>query len=331
MPFIDHIEADRYSPLDVPVIFTAAGGDPLAGAPIQSVIIGTDAAGALPSIDPGHYDLLLTIRRDAPRPWVFIAPPRWDQALSYLEAAVRGSPIAATTLTRTLRLAEHLPVEDGLIIESYAYSMLLGGEEFRRWRSGNPAAVQVIPTGGPETVRWHRDGDDVTLTLDAPDTRNATTALMRDALYAALANCLDDPSRPRIILRAAGRCFSTGGHTDEFGTAIDLAMAHVSRTLHSCTRAIFALGDRIEVRLHGACIGSGVEIAAAAGCRSAAPGTWFQLPELRMGLIPGAGGTVSIAGAVGRHRTTWMVLTGARLAARRALDWGLVNSIHEAP
>jgi enoyl-CoA hydratase/carnithine racemase len=150
---------------------------------------------------------------------------------------------------------------------------------------------------------------------------------MRDALYEALAAALDDPSAPYVTLCGAGACFSTGGDVNEFGANKDLAAAHTIRTLRSIARLIFALGERAEARLHGACIGAGIEIAAAASRRIARENAFFQLPELKMGLIPGAGGTVSVARAVGRHRACAMMLSGARVSAATALDWGLIHAI----
>ncbi|MDQ6696224.1 MAG: enoyl-CoA hydratase/isomerase family protein, partial [Actinomycetota bacterium] len=55
--------------------------------------------------------------------------------------------------------------------------------------------------------------------------------------------------------------------------------------------------------------------------------TTFRLPELAMGLVPGAGGTVSLPRRIGRHRTAWLALTGASIDAPTALDWGLVDTI----
>ncbi|RIL07464.1 MAG: enoyl-CoA hydratase, partial [Proteobacteria bacterium] len=88
-----------------------------------------------------------------------------------------------------------------------------------------------------------------------------------------------------------------------------------------------ALGDRLEAHLHGACIGAGVELAAFAGRVVARADAWFALPELSMGLVPGAGGTVSLPRRIGRQRTAWLALSGARLDARTALGWGLVDEL----
>jgi hypothetical protein len=323
---IDFLGADRFSALgEAPVIIADAASWQRPVPDIQAVCIGLDRDGGVPAVDPAHFDLLITTAADAPALWVSVSPERFERHLGGLEDAVRGWPVAATTLCRVLRLAENLPLPNGLEIESLAYSALLGGAEFARWRQAR--APEPIPHSDQPLVLVQRDADVVTLTLSHPQAQNAMTAAMRDALYAALANVLDDPSAPYVVLRGAGKCFSTGGALGEFGTATDLAQAHVVRTLRSCAAVLHGLGERASVRLHGACIGSGLEVPAAAAHRIAARDAWFQLPELRMGLIPGAGGTASVARAIGRHRTAWMLLSGKRIDARRALDWGLVHEI----
>jgi len=79
--------------------------------------------------------------------------------------------------------------------------------------------------------------------------------------------------------------------------------------------------------VHGACVGAGVELPAFAARVLARANVLFQLPEVSMGLVPGAGGTASIARRIGRQRTAWMALSGARIDAETAIDWGLVDEI----
>jgi enoyl-CoA hydratase/carnithine racemase len=248
----------------------------------------------------------------------------FDAAVTKMEDAVRSWPIAATVLCQTMRLGEGLTFQNALMAESMAYSTLLGGAEFRRWLRTRPGWARPQHEG---KITITRQDDHISLMFDNPDQRNAVTAAMRDTLYESLANALDDPTTPTVSLRGAGKCFSTGGSLPEFGTATDLAQAHIVRISHSCARLIDALGDRIDVYFHGACAGYGLEVPAAAARRTASANAWFQLPELRMGLIPGAGGTVTVKRAIGRHRTTWMVLTGKRIDAIQALDWGLIHEI----
>src|SRR5262249_28448891 len=121
--------------------------------------------------------------------------------------------------------------------------------------------------------------------------------------------------------------FSVGGELDEFGTSPDLATAHAVRTLRSPALLLHRLRDRATAFVQGACIGSGIEIPAAAGRVVAAPDSWFSLPEVSMGLIPGAGGTVTVASRIGRHRTLYWALRHRRLNAATAREWGLVDEV----
>ena len=109
----------------------------------------------------------------------------------------------------------------------------------------------------------------------------------------------------------------------------DLAEAHRIRQFRMPARYLAQEAHRYTFHLHGACVGAGIELPAFARHITATPGTWFQLPEIAMGLIPGAGGCVSIPRRIGRQRTNWMAITGDRLDVERALNWGLVDRVVE--
>ncbi len=81
------------------------------------------------------------------------------------------------------------------------------------------------------------------------------------------------------------------------------------------------------MHVQGACVGAGLEMAAFAGRLTATSDAWFQLPELAMGLIPGAGGCVSVPRRIGKQRTALMILSGRRINAATALRWGLIDAI----
>ncbi|MDX2273994.1 MAG: enoyl-CoA hydratase/isomerase family protein [Hyphomonadaceae bacterium] len=322
----DHLEREAFSPLgETPLVVLDAGEDVRRYRETQAVIIGVDREGHLPALEANDFDILLTTAAKPPRPWVHAAS--LDAKLESFTDTVRKAPLAAGALRQVLRIGENLPLADALQVESFAYSALLGGEEFRAWRAAH-AAHEVNAVG---RVEYAREGDHVTLTLASPETHNAMTAAMRDALCEALAAVLDDPSAPRVTLRGAGACFSVGGELNEFGANTNLAQAHAIRTLRSVAKLVDELGARIEVVFHGACIGSGLEGPAAAARRVAVEGAFFQLPEVRMGLMPGAGGTVTVSRAIGRHRACAMMLGGARVSAATALDWGLVQQILPRP
>jgi hypothetical protein len=245
------------------------------------------------------------------------------RAIDALRAAVNAHPVAALSLAWLLRGSERLSVRDALVMESATYSMLLAGSEFAAWlpRRGAPR-----PADDRDRIRLARTGDTLTITLARPARRNAFDALMRDALVGALAIAELDPL-VRVELRADGPSFSAGGDLDEFGTATDVALAHLVRTFAGPGAAIARISDRVTARVHGLCAGAGVEVPAFAGHVVADVHAAFVLPELSMGLIPGAGGTVSIPRRIGRHRTLWLALSGTRIDAATAVEWGLVDAI----
>jgi enoyl-CoA hydratase/carnithine racemase len=207
--------------------------------------------------------------------------------------------------------------------ESSVYSALQGGSVFRRWLA---ARGEPRDPGPGERVRVCRDGDELRITLYRPGRRNAVDAAMRDALRDALEIAPWDPAL-RVTLDGAGPGYCAGGDLDEFGSAPDPATAHLLRVATSVGLVVHELRDRVTVRVHGDCIGAGIEVPAFAGRVVAAPGSRFRLPEVAMGLVPGAGGTVSLPRRIGRSRTAWLALTGEPVDAGTALDWGLVDAI----
>ena len=286
--------------------------------PCVSVAMATE-----PSTVPGAagaFDVLLC-PEPAPRPWV-----RGSEAeLRHLATQVARRPLAATALVQLLRMGPHLGTEDALVAESAVYSMLQSGPEFETWLAGRPRREARSATVEP--VRLARTGSVLDLTLNRPEVRNAYNSAMRDALVEALALALYDTTIESIRLTGSGPAFCSGGDLQEFGTAPDPATAHALRTAHSVPRLLAACSDRVVACVHGACVGAGAELAAFAGRVEAASDTFFELPELGMGLVPGAGGTVSITGRVGSHRAAYLALSGVRLTAPAALEWGLVDVV----
>nr|WP_134008640.1 enoyl-CoA hydratase/isomerase family protein [Streptomyces sp. 846.5] len=281
-----------------------------------------------PSSAPGPLvealDLTLATRDDGDVRTVAVDDPGAEARALY--ANVLAHPQAALVLGRLLRVGPRLTVGEALDAESLAYSTLLGGQEFARWlaaRADRPAPPPA-PAG---TVLVRRDADTLRLTLNRPERRNAHGRELRDALVYALAIAEADPTVAEVILDGNGPSFCSGGDLAEFGTAPDLATAHLVRTRAGAAAPLHRLRDRITVRVHGSCVGAGIELPAFAARIVADPGIWFLLPELGMGLIPGAGGTVSIPRRIGRWRTLHLVLSGTPIAADRALDWGLVDSL----
>jgi enoyl-CoA hydratase/carnithine racemase len=261
-----------------------------------------------------------------------------DAELQPVLDAVERTPLAAMALVQLLRHNAHLDAHEGLVAESLVYSTLQGGPEFAAWRArrekeaqrGHPAGRELGPRRGSArgpAVLTQRDGDCVHLTLNRPERHNAFSVEMRDALAEALQVVLCDPSIEEVVLSGAGPSFCSGGDLDEFGSFPDAATAHAIRSTRSPGRLLSACADRVRAELHGACVGAGIELPAFARRVAATEGAFFQLPEVGMGLVPGAGGTASIPRRIGRQRTAYLALSGRRLDAPTALEWGLVDEL----
>lgn len=243
-----------------------------------------------------------------------------------LVAAIERSPLAAAVLVQLLRATEHLPVADALYAESLAYATLQAGPEYRRWLSGR--AARTAPPRDPDpAVVLERSNGELTIELNRPASRNAIDVAMRDGLVEAFQLVLADDSIRRVVLKGRGKCFSIGGDLAEFGTVPDPATGHAIRMMTLPARFLAQCADRVEARVQSACIGAGIELPAFARRVVASKNAFFQLPELEMGLLPGAGGTVSVPRRIGRQRAAWLMLSGERIGARTALEWGLVDAI----
>lgn len=284
------------------------------------VVAVTGSRPALPA--PAAADVALTEAADPPLGWVTVADA--GDALGAVQQAVTDSPQAAVVLVQLLRCSAR-PVAEGLVAESLAYSTLQGGPVFRAWLAGRRSSPRKEGAGPPLLADRH--GYRLRLTLNRPHVRNAVDVTLRDALCEALSMVALDRSIAEVHVGGAGPSFCSGGDLHEFGTAPEPATAHVVRTAHSPARLLASVADRVTVHLHGACAGAGVELAAFAGRVVAAPGTTLRLPEVSLGLVPGAGGTVSVRRRAGRQRAAWMALTGSTVDAATALRWGLVDDV----
>jgi hypothetical protein len=317
--------------LDGPGSPAAALAATQAAATAQRVLIGVGKGPLDPVLAPVAEALVFTLvplaEEGGSRALVGVDDP--VAAAGAVAAYANASPIAAVTLAGLLRLTERLGVPDGLFAESSAYSMLLAGPEFAGWRARTPrrpADDGAAAAAGPEPVLLEREGPVLRIALNRPARHNAFSRGVRDGLVEALELARLDPTVARVELSGNGPSFCSGGDLDEFGTTPDVTAAHLIRLRRSAGHAVHHCAERVRVRVHGACIGAGIEIPAFAGRVEARGDAYFQLPELRMGLVPGAGGTVSVTRRIGRWRTAYLVLSGERVDAATALRWGLVDA-----
>src|SRR5437879_1715805 len=216
-----------------------------------------------------------------------------------------------------------VPVGDRVPAESTTYSLLQAGPEFAAWRRDRCAPSAPVDLDEPR-VRVER-GDVCEVVLTRGGRHNALDVAMRDQLHAALDGVRDEPGP--VLVRGEGPSFCSGGDLNEFGTAPGPVDAHLVRLARSLALTFAELGPRLVVALHGACLGAGVELAAFAARVVAAHDARIGLPEIGFGLVPGAGGTVSIPRRAGRHRLLELLLGPDTIEAGRAVAWGGVDEL----
>lgn len=159
------------------------------------------------------------------------------------------------------------------------------------------------------------------VTIDRPPV-NALSASVRQALLNAFDEVARDANIAGVVLACAGRTFVAGADISEFGTA-----AFAEADLNDVCAAIESLAKPVVCALHGTALGGGMELALACHYRVAAAGARLGLPEVTLGLLPGAGGTQRLPRLIGATRALDMILSGKPVSAAAALQMGLVDLV----
>ncbi len=187
-------------------------------------------------------------------------------------------------------------------------------------------------TAGFQTLHIRQDREHVeTVVLNRPQAANALNTRMGEELIAHFEALALDPSRLRcVILTGAGeKAFCAGGDLKERrGMSVE-AWSAQHLIFERMARALVACPVPIIAAVNGAAYGGGCEIAAACDFIYAAGNATFALTEVMLGIIPGAGGTQTLARAVGERRAKELILTGRPFTAQQAQRWGLVNEVCE--
>ena len=168
-------------------------------------------------------------------------------------------------------------------------------------------------------VRLERDGDIAVIVIDNPPI-NAGSAAVREGLMSAISTVKSDPSVQGAVLIGASTTFIAGSDLREFGQPL------AEPQLPTVIRAIEDCGKPVVAALHGAALGGGFELALGCDARIAAPGSVVGLPEVTLGIIPGAGGTQRLPRIVGIPRAISMVCSGERVGSAAALAAGLIDA-----
>lgn len=177
-------------------------------------------------------------------------------------------------------------------------------------------------------VRRSRDGRVAHVTVDHEAKLNTLNpALMRDfaAAFAALSG--DGALRAVVLAGAGPRAFIGGADIPAMaGLAGEEEAQDFIRLVHGCCRAIRDCPAPVIARVHGWCLGAGLEVAAACDLRVAAEGAKFGMPEVRVG-IPSVVEAALLPGLIGWGRTRRLLLLAETIGAAEALDWGLVERV----
>ena len=179
-----------------------------------------------------------------------------------------------------------------------------------------------------ETLRLDADGDVAVLTLDRPEARNALAQRTLLEIAAALQVVESDATVRALVLRGDGPAFCAGADLAEFAEMGDaFAGREASLAGQDVVNALAAMPIPTVAALHGAALGGGLELALACDLRVAAEDARLGLPETRLGLIPGYGGTQRLPRLIGEARALDLILTGRRIDAQEALAMGLVTRV----
>ena len=153
---------------------------------------------------------------------------------------------------------------------------------------------------------------------------NALGIGLRKAIVDALGRAVDDDGARAVVLTGEGRCFSGGADIREFGQpALDPTIPKVIEKIENSPKPVVAA-------LHGPCFGGGFELPLGCHFRVAAPSALLALTEVKLGLIPGAGGTQRLPRLIGAERALAFILTGNPVDAEEALKLGIVDEVTDA-
>ena len=169
-------------------------------------------------------------------------------------------------------------------------------------------------------VRYDREGEIAVIEIDNPPV-NALSAAVRQGLSEAMARFDADADARIAVLCCAGRTFIAGADISEFGKP------PVPPFLPDVINAIEASEKPVVAALHGTVLGGGLEVALGAHARVAVAGTRMGLPEVTLGLLPGAGGTQRLPRAVGLEAAIDMVTSGRQIGADEALRMNLIDAL----
>lgn len=310
---------------------------------LRRILVGVRSRPLNPAyLGPGQYVLdrmttTLTPFESGPDPREFSVGARGGDAMAIrvpdpYEAArtirdnAAAHPSAALALDTLLRINASASVREGIIAESLAFTLLLAGDDHRRWRAENRSRLESHGQAPPgSALVCSADGRVRHLGLDWTRGCEGIDVHVQESLRHALAHLA--PKYDEVVLRALGADFSPLFVPDPLPPGEDIPTAHMLRLGRHVGAAAHCIRDRLVAQVRGSCVGVGLEVAGFAHRLEASPDATFALPQLHLGLIPGAGGTVSLTRRMGRWRVAYLAFSALPVDAATALRWHLVDEL----
>lgn len=174
----------------------------------------------------------------------------------------------------------------------------------------------ALPSGAPAQVLVERHGPVAVIRLNRPPVNALSSDLARDLKH-AVAQAAAEPDCLALVLAGQGRCFSAGADVHGFGAS--------AGSPHELPTLLESLPKPVVAALHGEVLGAGLELALACHARVAKHDAALGLPEIKLGLIPGAGGTQRLPRLIGEEPARALMLSGRSLSGLEALAIGLVD------
>ena len=172
------------------------------------------------------------------------------------------------------------------------------------------------------TAEYHVNGAIATITLNNPPV-NGLGLATRSAIVHGIQQAQDDPAVSAIIITGAGKAFSGGADIKEFNSPKALA----EPTLHTVINVVEGASKPVIAAIHTVCMGGGLELALGCHYRIAAAGAQIALPEVKLGILPGAGGTQRLPRVVGLEMALNMIVSGTPVASEKLANTALFTQV----
>ncbi|MGU7779052.1 enoyl-CoA hydratase/isomerase family protein [Burkholderia sp. PU8-34] len=189
----------------------------------------------------------------------------------------------------------------------------------------------TLPLPVFDTILYEKRQATAYVTLNRPEVMNALNQKAIAELHAAFQDARDDTQIRGVIITGAGnRAFIAGADISELATATPIEAERRTRAGQDLLNLVEHLGKPVIAAVNGLALGGGCETALACTIRLASPAAKFGQPEVKLGLIPGFGGTQRLPRVVGKGVALQLILTGEMVSAEEAHRIGLVNEVVEA-